>query len=96
MFSQSYYAFTGKRSILKTSLICSHSTYISTALYYKYSYLSVCNVVMANYVAAINIVARAAVKQPIVVDLRLTSKIPVSIKLHFNLLASLVYSFPNG
>jgi transposase len=29
---------------------------------------------MADYVAAINIAARAAVKQPIVVDLRLTSK----------------------
>jgi hypothetical protein len=76
MFSQSYFAFTGKRSILKTSLICSHSTYISTARYYKYSYLNVCNVVMADYVAAINIVARVAVKQTIVVDLRLTSKIP--------------------
>ena len=33
---------------------------------------------MADYVAAINIVARAAVKQPIVVDLRLTSKTPFS------------------
>ena len=33
-------------------------------------------VVMAYYVAAINIVARAAVKQRIVMDLRLTSKIP--------------------
>jgi hypothetical protein len=31
---------------------------------------------MAGYVAAVNIVVRAAVKQPIVVDLRLTSKIP--------------------
>jgi len=31
---------------------------------------------MAYCVAAINIVARAAVKQPIVMDLRLTSKMP--------------------
>jgi hypothetical protein len=43
--------------------------------YYKYSYLNVCNVVMVDYVAAINIVARAAVKQLIVMDLRLISKI---------------------
>ena len=35
---------------------------------------------MADYVAAINIVARAAVKQPIVVDLRLTSKIPYQLR----------------
>ena len=42
------------------------SRYISTPRYYKYSYLNVCNVVMADYVTAINIVARAAVKQEIV------------------------------
>ncbi len=50
---------------------------------------------MADYVAAINVVARSAVKQAYSSGFTIDKQDPVSIKLHFNLLANLPYSFPN-